>query len=228
MKPKPGTPLLLIFAALVCVVLSTHAREEIAVRKQALRDSVELLFFPSGRFLQETSLGHRHLLADLAWLAAIQYYGKHHMSDQSYPLAQHMFTVLTDADPGFESAYLFGALVLAEEGQLGRGEALLEKGVGRNPDSWRLGFELGFFRYIYMKSYLEAARAFATAARNPNAPDYVTRFAAAAYQRGGDAATAAQLWRAISESTDNEEVRRMAEEWLEALPGKGAVWGGAR
>jgi tetratricopeptide (TPR) repeat protein len=203
-------------ALLLSVVLAAHARHKVAASKRAVHDSVELLLFPSGRFLQETSMGHRQLLADAAWLTAIQYYGKHRLSDRAYPLALHLFTVLTDADPQFVNAYLFGALVMAEDDRFSRAEALLERGVARNPDSWRLVFELGFFRYVYTKSYLAAAASFAHAAAWPEAPPYVHRFAAAAYQRGGDSETAARLWRTIAETSDNEEIRRMAEEWIAA------------
>lgn len=216
MSRERWTTLVLAGALLACALLAAQARHEVAAGKRAVRESVELLLFPSGRFLQETSLGHRQLLADMAWLTAIQYYGEHRMSDRTYPLAPHLFTVLTDADPQFENAYLFGALVMAEDKRLRRAEALLEDGLARNPDSWRLAFELGFFRYVYSKSYLSAAEAFATAARNSAAPPYTVRFAAAAYQRGGDGETAALLWRTIIATSDNEEIRRMAEEWLQS------------
>lgn len=190
---------------------------QFAASRPAVRDSAEMTFFPSGRFLREASLGHRHLAADLGWLAAIQYYGKHRRGDRRYPLAPHLFTVITEVDPHFESAYFFASLILTEAGFRRGAEALLKRGCERNPSSWRLRFELGFFHFVITRSYDLAASAFQAAAELPGAPEYPRRFAAAAYQRAGDAETARELWELLAAASENEEIRRMARERLENM-----------
>jgi hypothetical protein len=197
--------------------LAVPAREQLAARSASAGDGAELVHFPSGWFLEEMSLGHRHLLADVAWLTAIQYYGKHRQSDRRYAMAPHLFDIITDADPAFESAYLFGALIMAESGCLEEGARVLRRGAERNPLSWYLRFELGFYHYICTRSFAEAAAAFAAAAKVPGAPGHPARFAAAAYEKAGDPETARQLWQLIGEESDNPEIKRMAEERLAAL-----------
>jgi len=188
-----------------------------AASRPPVRAVGELELFPSGRFLREVSLGHAQLAADLGWLTAIQYYGKHRRDDRRYPLAPHLFATITDVDPRFESAYFFGSLVLAEGGFLERAERLLRRGAERNPRSWRLRFELGFFQYVIKKSYAEAAATFLAAAGTPGAPAYTRRFAAGAHERAGDAATARGLWSLIARESDNQEIRRMARERVASL-----------
>jgi hypothetical protein len=167
----------LVLAVCACIGLGTLASGRLMAAKGELPPAAELALFPSGRFLREVSLGHRHLVSDIAWLTAIQYYGKHRLGDRRYPLAPQLFAVLIDADEGFEKAYLFGSLVMAEAGFMGKGEQLLERGVAANPDSWKLRFELGFFRYVYTRAWGAAAEAFAAAAAIRSAPEYVVRFA---------------------------------------------------
>lgn len=209
-------PLIALLAGLI-LTGAGWLGNQFAASRPALRDAAEMTFFPSGRFLREASLGHRHLAADLGWLAAIQYYGKHRRSDRHYPLAPHLFAVITEVDPHFESAYFFASLILTEAGFRRRAGALLERGCECNPDSWRLRFELGFFHYVITQSYDLAADAFEAAAALPGAPEYVRRFGAAAYQRAGDVAMARQLWELIAAASENEEIRRMARERLEKL-----------
>ena len=199
------------------IATATPLAARLAASRTALADPGELELFPSGRFLREVSLGHAQLAADLGWLTAIQYYGKHRLTDRRYPLAPHLFATITDADPRFENAYFFGSLVLADGGFREQAERLLRRGAERNPDSWRLRFELGFFHYVVNGAPAQAAAEFAAATEIPGAPEYTRRFAAAAFQRAGDAAMARRLWQLVARESQNEVIQRMAEERIAAL-----------
>lgn len=184
--------------------------------------SEELLYFPSGRFLRQAALGHETLVADLAWLRAIQYYGEHRKTDRRYPRLQHIFDVVTTLDPQFVNAYAFGGLVLAQDaGEVDAGLALIEKGMTQNPESWLLPFEAGFLYYVTVKDLKRASQCFARAARRPGCPDYVARFAAHTTAEAGYTVIAIRLWREIARTTENAEIRRMAERKIEELEKEG-------
>ncbi|MBM3316995.1 MAG: hypothetical protein FJY75_03995 [Candidatus Eisenbacteria bacterium] len=225
MRARGWTAPPLLAAAGVCALLAAAGLSALLAAQAAKRLEAaspprgrpELAFFPSGRGLAEASLGHRHLLADLAWLTAIQYYGEHRRGDRRYPQAAHLFRVVTDADPGFSGAYLFGALILAENGEIDEAAALLAKGVRARPRDWRSWFELGFFHFAVTRSFDEAGSALRIAARLPGAEAYVPRFAAAAAQRAGDRDLALRLWETVARTSDNAEIRRMADEQRAAL-----------
>lgn len=177
----------------------------------------ELLYFPSGVFVKQASLGYETAAADGAWLRAIQYYGEHRLTDQRYLRIGHVMSVVTDLDPAFESAYVFGAFVLAQE--LRRpddGLALLMKGRRANPESWRLAFETGFLHYVCRHDYAAAASYFVQASRLPGHPDYVERFAAFASQRSGNRDLAILLWRRVL-ATGNEYMQEVARRELTHL-----------
>jgi hypothetical protein len=173
----------------------------------------ELMYFPSGKFLKEASLGHEMTVADMAWVRAIQYYGRHRQTDQDYSMAAHIFDVVTTLDPKFKNAYVFGALVLAQDAnEIEKGIELLYRGMSELPDEWLLPFEAGFIYYICGGDMAQAHRWFMEAAKVPGHPESVERFAAFTADKSGDPKKALQLWMQLYESTDNPYVRQMAEE----------------
>ncbi len=178
----------------------------------------ELMYFPSGRFLKQASLGHEGTLADLIWFRAIQYYGEHRLTDRKYDMIDHIFDVLTTLDPRFVHAYVFGALVLAQDaGKPDAGLLLLRKGMKHNPKDWFLAFETGFIYYIVLLDYENAGRYFALSSKLPDAPEFTSRFAAFVEERAGHTETALQLWAEAARMTDNARIKEMAEEKVEEL-----------
>jgi len=183
----------------------------------------ELLYYPSGVWVRQASLGYETAAADIAWLRGIQYYGEHRRSDQRYDMIGHVMGIVSELDPRFEEPYRFGAFVLAQElGQPERGLELLERGRMANPTSWRLFFETGFLHYVCTKDLDAAARYFALASRLPGRPDYVVRFAAWSSQKAGNEGMAVLLWKRV-EASGNKYMQEIARRELARLQrGEGA------
>jgi hypothetical protein len=174
----------------------------------------ELAYYPSGRSLAPATLGHAETAADLAWLRAIQYYGEHRRSDNRFEHLYHVFDVLTTLAPRFESAYVFGAFALAQEGRdFARADQLLAKGLEANPTSARLAFETGFLHYVKPggRDLTRAAEYFELAARLPHAPPMAAQFAAFARQNSGGLPMAYALWARVRETSANGYLREIAE-----------------
>jgi tetratricopeptide (TPR) repeat protein len=170
----------------------------------------ELTYFPSGRFLRIASLGYQALASDLLWLKGIQYYGEHRRGDKYYPLADHIFSTVTDLDPRFLGAYRFGAFVLAQDmGQPALGVRLLKKGMVSNPGSWQLPFDLGFL-YFTSADDAKAAHFFRMASQLEDSPEIARRFSAFAYRRAGRADVALSLWEEIYRSSTNSVIKESA------------------
>src|SRR5512140_574790 len=206
-----ATAALLIAAAAFVVVVQARVAP-----RDHLRD--ELLYYPSGVAVDRASLGHQGLAADLAWLRAVQYYGEHKRSDRKFTMMAHIFDIITDLDPRFVNAYIFGGLVTAEDaGDVRRGVALMEKGVERNPGNWQMQFETGFVQYVCAKDYPVAARHFRTAAELPGAPESAQRFAAFVSARAGDPRASLYLWSEFARRTTNSEMRKKALAAIEKL-----------
>jgi hypothetical protein len=178
----------------------------------------ELAYYPSGTGLKQAALGEATAWSDLLWLRAVQYYGHHRQTDNTFTRMAHVFDIITTLDPRFQSAYVFGGTSLCQEGrQFDAGVALLEKGAANNPTAWVYPFELGFVHYVGRRDLTRATFEFAQAARQPGAPDYCERFAAWAGQRSGYEAVAFELWRRVAETTTNAVMRDKAVHYLREL-----------
>lgn len=207
-----------LLVAFVLLGLGARLGGAFASEVGTIRDDAELELFPRGDWVRPFTFGRPELAADLVWLRAIQYYGEHRGTDRSYPYAETLFDTLTDLDPTFINAYIFGALVLHEQfGRLEPALALLDKGIAANPDSYWLAFERGFFLYVTHWDPEEAVVWLTRAANLPGAPDSFQRLAAFAAQKNGDTEVATALWLHVYTTTENEEIRRIASDYLRDL-----------
>lgn len=185
--------------------------------------SAEALYITSPRALKSLSLGYNTLLADIYWTRAVQYFGgKHHEHATRYELLYPLLDVTTDLDPQLRVAYQFGSIFLAQRPPEGAGQPqlavkLVEKGIRRNPEDWRLYYNLGWILASEAKDYAAAAAVFSRGAKIPGANPALTVLAAAMAQHGGDLATARLLWSEIYATTENKAIRANAIKHLEAL-----------
>ena len=180
----------------------------------------ELDYYPSGRYLRPAVLGHGESAADLAWLRAVQYYGEHRRHDNRFANLEHVFDILTELSPRFESAYIFGAFALAQEGgRFDLAERLMQTGLERNPKSGRLAFESGFLYFVKPggRDLRRAAEAFELATHLPGSPPSAARFAAFARQNSGDLAVAWELWREVLNTSPNRYMREAAAREMERI-----------
>lgn len=212
------TSALPLLAGLLLLLLGARLGGAFAAGIGRLEDEAELALFPRGSWIRPFTCGRSELAADLVWLRAIQYYGTHRGTDRAYPYAETLFSTLTDLDPTFVNAYIFGALVLHEQyGRLDPALALLDKGIAANPDSYWLAFERGFFLYVTQSDPEGAVVWLTRAARMPGAPESFQRLAAFAAQRRGDREVATALWLEVYTATENEEIRKIAGDYLRDL-----------
>jgi hypothetical protein len=202
-------------AALWCAACIVDA----ARPERRLGRSEELLYYPSGLWVRQASLGYETAAADLGWLRCIQYYGEHRMTDNRFERIGHVTGIVSELDPAFLQPVIFGAFVLGQEmGRPEQGLALLKKGLERNPQSWELAFETGFLYYVCFRDHAAAARYFALSARLPGHPEYVERFAAFAFQKAGERDMAVLLWKRVA-ATGNKYMQEVARRETARLAG---------
>ena len=210
-------------AALALLVAASRGVEGLAQKKHKL----EVLYLPSGQFVAQAALGYRDLAADILWFRMVQYYGGYRMGENDIALFAHLVDVITDLDPQFTYAYVFGALVMAQDlDQFKQGIGFLEKGVRNNPEDWWLPFELGFLHYVYARDYAQALFYFEKAARLPGAGPQAARFAAFVAAKAGYVETSIAMWEELARTSDNKYIRELAERYIAklragTLPGTG-------
>jgi hypothetical protein len=178
----------------------------------------EKLYLPSGKFLEQLSLGYRELVADFVWLSAVQYYGDFRKGNHDLKYFRGLIDITTALDPHFTFAYLFGALVVSEdEGAFAEGMDMLKRGMANNPGAWQLPFEIGFLNFVNGEDAQLAARYFELASRMPGAPEYAQRFAAFVYSKAGNSESSIRMWEEYKKHTDNPFLIELAERYIEKL-----------
>ncbi len=201
-----------VLAALLVLYASASTVEDIAARNL----ETEVLYLPSGEFLRQAALGYKNLAADLLWLRTVQYYGGYKLGENSLELFRHLVDVTTRLDPRFRFAYIFGALIIAEDlGYVEQGVEILDRGIENNPEDWWLVFEKGFLHYVYQRDYERALQCFREAARMPGAESITRRFAAYVAMKAGHRQTSIQMWRELARKSNNPDMKKLAERYIQ-------------
>ena len=196
---------------LVSAVLLQERIEQRDAGRTAKIEQLRLL--PRGEFLRPILLGYYDLGADVLWLRVVQVLGDRVVRDKDYEWLYHALDVITTLDPMYEYAYEAGGTVLAELAmRVDLSNRLLEKGVGPNPDSWRIPFRLGFNHFFHLDDHLAAAKYMAQAAKVPGEfpvgpPAYTARLASRLYVQGRNPDVALEFLDAMLQQTTDEAVR---------------------
>lgn len=185
------------------------------------RERNEHLYFPSGKFLKESTLGFREAMADYLWFRFIQYYGAFAKDQNDLRYLDVLVDGITDLDPRFVEAYHFASLVKwSDFGNFPAALDMLKRGVLANPESARLHFQIGFIHYLFFKDYPRAAMWFEAAGKCPDATDRERRFAAFARLRSGDDRVSLELWKTLLEQTASPQMKDLALKMIRKLSRK--------
>ena len=184
-----------------------------------------LLWMQSAPLLRRLSFGFENLVADVYWIRAIVYYGGMRRSQQErrdYSLLYPLLEMVTTLDPQFRVAYRFGAIFLTEAYPSGPGRpdlaiSLLQRAIETDAPRWQYMQDIGFIYYWWLHDYPRAAEWFDKGANAPGGPEWLRSLAATTLIRGGDRKASRQLWRELSETSEVEWLRVMAEQRLRQL-----------
>ena len=180
--------------------------------------SQERLYFPSGQFLVESTLGFREAMADYLWFRFVQYYGDFAKGKNDFRYFDLLIDGVTKLDPSFDEAYYFASLVYwSSYNDIPRAVNMLKRGILANPDKAKLRFQVGFIYYVIERDYLRAAHWFEMASRCSDATDKESRFAAFARHRAGDDRVSLELWRNLYATTDSPQMKELAVTMIEKL-----------
>jgi len=187
-------------------------------------EAYPLLFLPQGRYLSYASLGFRVLLADTIYLWSIQYYG-HRRTIEGRNYLWQIYTTVADLDPQFIDAYTTGALVMASDmSDPEMALELLQLGIDRNPDSWLLLTDAGWYSYMNLHDPAKAEEYFQLASQKPDAPAWAARVRAFMVAQQGDLLAAIMLWEGIRDEAEENGDERSAAIAAQRVPDLYSQW----
>lgn len=133
----------------------------------------------SGELMKLFALRYDLVAADVLWLRSIQTFGGRGMTNRDWRPIYNQFETITDLDPYFKDAYIFGNLVIGDEGgHLKPGLELLDKGTFKVFRQYRTPFEALYVTHWQMKDEHLARYYGGIASKRPDAPEWIDRMVA--------------------------------------------------
>ncbi len=156
---------------LVGFIHSGHRHTDAWAPRNGLTE--ELLYLPSGEFLQFATFGYEMLAADLLWVRATAMFGEGYGTDEQWQLwLYHMINLATDLDPQFRAAYKYGGTMLRLDGLLvDQSNLIFQKGHEALPNEWYFPFAIAMNYFLYKDDRESAALYMEQAARSARATE---------------------------------------------------------
>jgi len=144
------------------------------------------------------ALGFRNILADVAWLEAVQVSGNRKLHRADYDRLVELLETVFGFDPHFLVPYLFAGIVLGESADHGSAAlGILMRGEKEFPLEWRLPFYAGYIQYFTLGNPAEGGVDILRASRIPGSPAYFPLLASRMLSEGNRPETALSFLREL-------------------------------
>jgi hypothetical protein len=213
---KPMLPKIVALAVSVLVVGLTAA----APAKKRAGEGAVLL--PRRELLQVLGASQRPLITDYLWIQLLQSIGKA-WTEQEYRDIYAYADLTTDLDPRFYLVYTFSGLNISyNRGRetwvnVGESLAILDKGLRSFPDDLKLKLYRAYTTVNYAKDYVRGAELLAEAARDPQAPGFISALATRLYAQAGRFDVATSMAEELRNSAPDEQTRNFFERRLKQV-----------
>jgi hypothetical protein len=176
LKNNPMTLLTCFVSISAMLVVHMAADKQFAVHARDRND----YFVPSADAVKLCSLGFDQFLADMYWLAFVQYCGEiDPRRGHEYRKNYDYVNLITDLDPHFLRPYWFGSWAIGYwQKRPDLADRIIQRGISNNPNEWEMPFLGGVNAYIFGDNAQKAAAYYRQAAKLPKAPEYLLRQAA--------------------------------------------------
>jgi len=188
--------LLLVFALLVAQGLLSFQTERFRRHLSPAAKTTDArrgLLWQIGRHPAFT-FGFRNVVADAAWLQAVQVSGSRRMSRDDYDRLDILLKTVGNLDPHFVVPYLLGGVILGDSpDHVEAALDTLERGRAYHPLEWRLPFYIGYIKYFSLGDPIGSGKAIEEASRIPGGPPYLPLLASRMLSEGREPETALAL-----------------------------------
>jgi len=141
------------------------------------------------------SFGYRAFLSDIYYISFLQYYGDRRNLKNRFRDLPRYLNDITDADPGFEFAYQYGAAILGfNMKRYDDAMQLINKGIEFNPKMWRLREYAGAIAYQQQGNEEKYIQFLESALRYSDRPAIIERILGNIYEKTKTPDEAAAYW----------------------------------
>lgn len=185
-RTRPRAWIGFLALALLIVAGSWSLRKADATKPKDWLDD-RLTYVPSGKFLKPMVLDYDEAVADLLWIQAMMYFADAYLTGKSYKWLGHMLDVVTTLNPHLHQAYEFaGSVLTKEKPELPKTLRILDRGIGRFPDDWRLRLYAAMAQISLDSNYTRASELLAPVASQEEVPAHIKTLCATLMHKGGN------------------------------------------
>lgn len=174
------------------------------------------LNLPTPEDAKLSTLGFDQLMADMYWLAFINYEGDTAARGKdSFRHCSEYLDLITGLDPHFLQPYWFCAFsVGADQKRPDLADKIIRRGLETNPNNWYLPYIAGLNMYLFAHNEKQAAKYYRQAARFPEAPHWLAGQAAILESEIPSIVKEIRTWDGIYRSNEPWKVRARAKDQL--------------
>lgn len=193
------------FIALASAV-GLHIAIDRAIPPEVVDNSRSTL--PSEQSVKLCSLGYDRFLADMYWLALVQYLGEDRARGKGFVSTYNYVDLITGLDPYFDKAYWFGCWAIGYwQKRPDLADKIIRRGISYNPTDWNLPFFAGVNANIFWHKPKLAGDYYRKAAALPGAPEYLSRQAEILESNIPELVKEWQATAAVYENTKDEQLK---------------------
>lgn len=210
--------LLVIFLTTYCLICGQVKIE----REKFLKSNFVDYTLPS-QFVGPMSLEFKGLASDFLLFKFMTFIGGrasqiNKFDDKYWTYITDTLETITDLDPYFWDAYLFGEMFLTwQAGKIEAANQLLLKARQYRTDDYRVPYYLGFNYYYFLKDNVTAARYFMEASKLPGSPYYLASLAARLSAYSFEHKIGIMFLKEMIGQTKDERIKREFRLRIEAL-----------
>jgi tetratricopeptide (TPR) repeat protein len=197
-------PLAALLVIVACLAGSVSMHRQLADINATYPAEFRSYYIPSSTFLKIASLGQRNFWADLIFIWSIQYFDRYGLEVRDDYLF-HTYDVITDLDPLFHEAYVFGNLFLSIDRRWDLIYKLTDKGLELNPKNWILAWDAGTYAFFQQKDYTRALDYFRIAMERNPTDARMKKLVANAYKYRGDYEDSLLYWKELRKYYETDE-----------------------
>ncbi len=203
--------------------LYVWAHDRVWEERAQVRGSAAAGYVLPSAFNRIMALEYKGLLSSYQFLQVTTFFGERLVRDEGltegdWDYIVAMLESITDLDPYFLDAYIFGESILTwEAGRIESANRLLAKGMQYRSDDWLLPFYIGFNHFYFLKDFEQGAEYLMRASRLPDSPGFLPSLAARLGFYGNQSATAVAFLRSMAAQTSDPRLRERLETRVTAL-----------
>lgn len=161
------------------------------------------------------SFGFRSLLADFEYINFLQYYGNFENRKTGYSEVYSYIDSITDADPHFTFAYIYGSAILGfNVKRYDEAIRIIQKGLKFNPRIWRLRLYLGALTFSELGDKAKYVKYLEEAMKFDDHPQMIETLLGNIYAQYKEPDEVALYWSRIYKNSKHADSRKWAKEKL--------------